>query len=42
MINNTWPTMLPSDFTTYYQFWIKDSVGSPKWSASNGLAATTP
>lgn len=37
-----WPNGLPGGFTSYYQYWIRDIAGPVNFSASNGLAATTP
>lgn len=38
----TWPTGLPSGFSTYFQWWIVDPTGPFGFAASNGLSATTP
>ena len=37
-----WPNGLPGGFTSYYQYWIRDIAGPVNFSASNGLAGTTP
>jgi probable HAF family extracellular repeat protein len=41
-IATTWPPGLPSQASLYFQMWIQDPAGPFGWSASNGLAATTP
>lgn len=38
----TWPTGVPSGFTSWWQVWIPDAAGPVGFSASNGLMATTP
>ena len=37
-----WPTGLPGGLTTYVQYWIADPGGPQGFSATNGLAGTTP
>jgi uncharacterized membrane protein len=41
-LNTFWPTGVPSQFTSYYQYWIVDAAGPKGVAASNGLSATTP
>ena len=38
----TWPTGMPCEFSTYYQWWIQDSFGPDGWAASNAMQAVTP
>jgi uncharacterized membrane protein len=42
LLSSHWPAGVPSGFTSYMQFWIQDAGGPKGYSASNGLAATTP
>lgn len=41
-IGGTWPSGVPSGFTSYYQYWIIDSAGELGFAAGNSLSATTP
>ncbi len=41
-ITDTIPSDAPSDLSFYVQFWISDSAGPKKWSATNCLQGTTP
>ena len=36
-----WPLGLPSGFTIYYQYWLKDNTAIKGWAASNGLRSVT-
>ncbi len=42
VLNATWPLGLPSGATLFFQHWVVDAAGPQGFSASNGLAATTP
>jgi hypothetical protein len=42
IITAPWPSGLPAGFTTWFQYWIQDSVGPAGHAASNGLSAMTP
>ncbi len=41
-INANWPVGIPSEFTTYFQYWIVDGAGPVGFSASNAISGTTP
>jgi hypothetical protein len=38
----TWPVGLPSNFDTFFQWWITDAAGPKGFAASNGLRGKTP
>lgn len=38
----TWPAGVPSGFATYFQQWVTDPETTVGFSASNGLAGTSP
>ena len=42
LLNNTWPTGLPSGLAITFQHWIVDPLGPFGFAASNGLTGTTP
>lgn len=42
VLDFAWPTTVPSNFSTYLQYWVADAAGPVGFSASNGLSATTP
>ncbi len=37
-----WPAAAPTDFTFYFQYWIKDAGGIFGFSGSNAISGTTP
>lgn len=37
-----WPPGIPSGFSTYFQWWIQDSLGPKGFAASNAVSGTTP
>ncbi|HZL99146.1 MAG TPA: hypothetical protein VFD43_02745, partial [Planctomycetota bacterium] len=41
-LGGTWPGGVPSGFSFYSQFWMLDFAGPQGFTASNGLAGTTP
>ncbi|MHC4845804.1 MAG: S8 family serine peptidase [Planctomycetota bacterium] len=41
-LSGTWPNGIPSGLTFYLQHWIADPSGPSGFTASNGLAGTTP
>lgn len=42
VLSGTWPTGVPTGVTFWTQYWIADGAGPQGFSASNGLAGTTP
>ena len=40
-LNASWPSGLPSGFSIWYQYWLKDPGAIKGWQSSNGIRSTT-